>query len=107
MLSLAILLNNKRMVRIAGLEWNELAKSLLASLFGGVATMFTLRHLPLGATHTANVLRLLVGGTVWFVVISAILLLTRSALPAVVLRRKAKPAPSTVPVMETSDAPDR
>lgn len=107
MLSLAVLLNNKGMVRIAGLEWNELAKSLLASLLGGVATVFTLRHLPFGATHVANVLRLLVGGTVWLVVIAATLLLTRSTLPAVVLRRKAKPAPATVSVMEASDAPDR
>lgn len=106
-LSLAFLLNHKRMVRIAGLEWIELAKSLLASLLGGVAATLALRHLHLSSTRIADVLRLVAGGVVWFVVIAAVLLLTKSALPAVILRRKAKPVVVAEPVTEATDAPDR
>lgn len=105
MLSLAFLLNHKRMVRIAGLEWLEIAKALLASVLGGVATHVALHHLPLGTTRIADMFRLLAGGTVWLIVIAAMLLLTKSALPAVILRRKAKPA--AVPIVEATDAPDR
>jgi putative peptidoglycan lipid II flippase len=50
--------------------------------------VLTLRVLPLGATHAANLIRLVAGSVVWLIVVAAVLLATKSSLPNAVLRRK-------------------
>jgi putative peptidoglycan lipid II flippase len=90
MIALAVLLHMKRMVSLADLGWGELAKALLAAACSGVAVMLALWVLPLGGTHIANLLRLVLGSAIWLVVVAGILLLTKSSLPAAVLRRGAK-----------------
>jgi putative peptidoglycan lipid II flippase len=107
MIALVVLLNRKGMVRVADLDWNELGKSSLAAILGGCAAAFSLRYLPQGVTFATALLRLATGTGAWFVVVIVVLLLTRSALPDVVLRRKAKSAPAAVPLVEASDAPDQ
>lgn len=107
MIALVVLLNRKDMVRVADMEWSELGKSLLAAILGGCAAAFSLRYLPQGATFATALLRLAAGTAAWLVVVVVVLLLTRSALPNVVLRRKAKPTPAAVPLTEATDAPDR
>ena len=106
MISLAVLLDRKRMVPIAGLEWVELAKAAFASLLGGFAAHASLGYLPAANTFAESLERLLVGGTLWFVVIAVVLLLTKSALPNVILRKKAPPA-TIAPLTEPADAPDQ
>jgi putative peptidoglycan lipid II flippase len=88
MISLAVLLHVKRMVSLAELGWSEIAKALVSSICGGVAVVLTLRVLPLGATHAANLIRLIVGTVVWLAVAAAVLIATKSSLPNAVLRRK-------------------
>jgi putative peptidoglycan lipid II flippase len=106
MIALAVLLHMRGMVSLAGLEWRELGKALVASLAGGAAATFALHELPLGATHTDNFVRLVIGSAAWLVVIAAVLMGLRSALPAAVLRRKSAAAQPTISNEET-DAPDR
>lgn len=109
MISLAVLLNRKGMVPVAGLEWGELAKSLFAAISAGFAASEVLGHLHLGTGHVANLVRLAVGSALWFAVAVGILLLTRSSLPNVVLRRKKPAAPADMQPLEVeaADAPDR
>jgi len=107
MIALVMLLHRKGMVRITGLEWPELGKALAAAVLGGVTAAYTLRFLPQEASFIHALLRLATGTGMWFAVVIVVLLMTRSSLPASILRRNAKIRPSTVPVMETSDAPDR
>jgi anti-sigma factor RsiW len=94
------------MVRLEGLEWRELGKALVAALAGGAAATFALHELPLGNTHTDNFVRLVIGSAAWLLVIAAVLMGLRSALPAAVLRRKAAAVQPTTPD-EAADAPDR
>lgn len=107
MIALVVLLDRKGMVRVTDMEWSELGKSALAAVLGGCAAAFSLRYLPQGGTFITALLRLATGTVAWLVVVVVVLLLTRSALPAVVLRRKTKPASVTVPSTEITDAPDR
>ncbi len=89
MVALAILLHRKRMVSLAELEWPELGKALLAAIASGAAIALTMHVLPVGTTHTANLLRMLLGSCVWLAVALGVLIASGSALPRAVLRRKA------------------
>ena len=106
MIALAILLHMRRMVSLAELEWSELGKALLASLCSGAVISLALHALPLGASHIANMIRLVIGSAIWLAVVIAVLYATRSALPNAVLRRKKVTAPTAV-AKEPADAPDR
>lgn len=88
MVALAVLLHRKRMVSLAELEWLEMGKALLAALAGGLAIFVAERVLPLGSTHTANLLRIVLGSCVWLGVVLGMLVATGSALPRAILRRK-------------------
>jgi putative peptidoglycan lipid II flippase len=88
MIALAVLLHLRRMVSLAQLEWSELGKALIATLCSGAAMAYALRALPLSDSHTANLIRLVVGSAVWLLTSLAILLGTRSTLPHALLRKK-------------------
>lgn len=107
MIALVTLLNRKGMVRITGLEWPELAKAFIAAVLGGLTAAYSVRFLPQQASFLHALVRLAAGTVVWFVVVVAVLLLTRSSLPKSILRRKAKPVAAAVPVIEAPDDPDR
>jgi putative peptidoglycan lipid II flippase len=88
MVALAVLLHRRRMVSLMGLEWGELGKALLATLCSGIGALLVLRVVPLGSSHTASFVRLLVSSIVWLAIAAGVLLLTRSALPNAILRRR-------------------
>ena len=87
--ALAVLLHRKRMVSIAELEWDELARSLLASVIG-CAAILVLRHLlPAATTHMESFFQILAGSLLWLAAILAVLKITGSKLPDAILRRSA------------------
>ena len=89
MIALVVLLHRKRMVSIAELDWTELGKALAAAVCSGVVAGWVIHIVPLGGTHVANLLRLLLGSAVWLAIAVGVLLATRSALPNAILRRRA------------------
>jgi len=103
--ALAVLLHKRRMVSLAELEWSELAKALLATLVSAAAIVFTLRALPLGSTHMANFVRLVVGTAVWLIAVLVILFGTKSALPQALLRRR-KTSAAPIATSPAADSPD-
>ena len=88
MVALAVLLHRRRMVSLVGLEWAELGRALLAAVCSGVGALLVLHTLPPGSSHTDSFVRLLAGSIIWLVIAAAVLLLTRSALPNAILRRR-------------------
>ncbi len=89
MLALAVLLHRKRMVSLAEMNYPELGKALLAACLSGVCVAVTLRSVPPGSTHVANLLRIVFGSVVWLLSAYGVLLATRSDLPHAMLRRRA------------------
>ncbi len=89
--TLAVLLQRKGMVRLAGLEYSELARTLLAAALSAASLVALVRVLP-AAGHLGNdALTLAVGTLVWAAVSFAVLRLTGSALPGQVWARVRKP----------------
>jgi putative peptidoglycan lipid II flippase len=97
-LTIAVLLHQRRMVSLAGLDYEELGRCLLAALASGAgvwAIVWSLRGLfgYLGWSHLPAQIRwtdlgMLVAGTlVWAVVAKWILEKTGSALPRVAMKR--------------------
>lgn len=102
-LTLALLLHKRRMVSLAGLDYAEMGRCLLASCAGGAAAWFVswfvafafaglFRHLPrVAELHRARALSdtlVLAGGlAVWTLVAMWILEISGSALPRVAMRR--------------------
>jgi putative peptidoglycan lipid II flippase len=86
--SLALLLNKKRLVSLAHLEFAELTRALAAAIIAYFATAYVTHWLPAVSTHRADILTLIAGSIVWAVVALVVLLLLRSKLPTQVLRRK-------------------
>jgi putative peptidoglycan lipid II flippase len=91
-LTLAILLHRNKLVSLAGLEYGELARALLAALiaFAGTAWVVnqttSLFHLHRG--HPTDIISIAIGTTTWAILAAATLLATRSTLPNQLLRRK-------------------
>jgi putative peptidoglycan lipid II flippase len=96
--TLAVMLDRRRMVKLSGLEYAELAKSLLAAIVS-FAAIYAVRHAILaeeGSTAIGrlnDLLLLLAGTAVWGAVSFAVLKATRSRLPNQLLARfRRKPA---------------
>lgn len=92
---LAILLHKKRLVSLAHLQWDELAKSTGAALLAGGATWLAVRHL--GAPHGWSAWKqdlwvIAAGSVVWAAVSGGVLFASGSKLPQQLLNRKAAPA---------------
>jgi putative peptidoglycan lipid II flippase len=88
-LTLAFLLNRRRMVPLAGLNRPELARSLLAAAVSFAGTALLLWALPhaQSQTYLGDLLALALGGLVWAALCYAVLRLTGSTLPAQMLKR--------------------
>lgn len=89
--ALAVLLHRKRMVSVAELPWPEIGKAGLAALASGLLAVLLLHATPASTSHAANLLRLLFGSLVWFVAAGAVLVVSGSALPAAILRKRQVP----------------
>jgi putative peptidoglycan lipid II flippase len=88
---LAVLLHRRRMVSLAGLEYTELARALLAALvsFAALVALRTMVH----TTSRLHELALLAGATVvWLAVSMLVLRLSGSSLPGQLMERLGKQA---------------
>ena len=90
--SLAVLLHRKRMVSVAELEFAELGRSLAAAVAASAAAWLLRSALPAAHTHTASLLQLLGGSVFWLAIVFAMLRITGSRLPEIILRRGRKAA---------------
>ena len=85
--TLAVLLQRKRLVSVLHLEYVELGRSLAATAAAFAAAAVALHFLPAVATHRGDILVIAAGSVVWAGVAGAVLVLSGSRLPAQVLRR--------------------
>ena len=99
---IAVLLHQRRMVSLAGLDYSELGRCLLAALAGGVGVSGTLwavgralgwlvgylelTHLR-GQVRWTDLIVLLAGTLVWLIIAKWVLEKTGSALPRVMMKR--------------------
>jgi putative peptidoglycan lipid II flippase len=88
--TLAILLHRKHLVSLLHLEYAELARALLAALVAYIAAYGLARALPRTPGHTGDILTVIAGTFAWLVAAFTILVVTRSKLPAQILRRKSR-----------------
>ncbi|MGB0124824.1 MAG: murein biosynthesis integral membrane protein MurJ [Silvibacterium sp.] len=89
-LTLAVMLHRRKMVSLAGLEYPELLRSVIAA---GVtyAALVALRHYAPTTSRLRELELLLVASVIWVGISAGILKLTGSALPQQLLGRFAKP----------------
>jgi len=87
-----LLLNHKRLVRLADLEFGELGRALLAAALAWAAAATATRFLPPVSTHARDALTIAVASLAWAVAALATLLATGSALPRQLLRARKAPA---------------
>jgi putative peptidoglycan lipid II flippase len=83
---LAILLDRRGMVPLAGLEYGELMRSLLASAVS-FAALLALRHFVSSTSRLHELLLLVAATCVWVVVAGTVLKLTGSKLPDQLIQR--------------------
>jgi putative peptidoglycan lipid II flippase len=86
--SLAILLHRKRLASMMHLEFGELGRALVAAVVGYFAAVGMVRVLPPAVNHAGDGLTIGAGSLVWAMAALGTLVVTRSKLPAQLLRRK-------------------
>lgn len=84
--TLAVLLHRKRMVSLGGLEYPELARSLLAAAIAWAA-LVALRHFAPTASRLWELALLVAATVIWVGVSAAVLKITGSGLPEQLLSR--------------------
>ncbi len=92
--SLAVLLHRRRMVSLAGLDYAELGRCLLAAMVSGagVGVVFwwlggALHRAAPGRTQWIDLVVLVAGSALWVVIVKWVLEKTGSALPRVAMKR--------------------
>jgi putative peptidoglycan lipid II flippase len=88
-LTLAVLLDRRRMVPLRGLEYSELLRSLLAAV-AICAALLALRHFVPAASRLHELLLLLAASILFTLIAYAVLKLTGSALPNQLIARFSK-----------------
>jgi putative peptidoglycan lipid II flippase len=78
--TLAVLLDRKKLVHFADLEWAEFCRALLAAIVAGTGAWFCAHALRLPQNHMADLITLAVGSLVWAALAAATLHLTGSKL---------------------------
>ena len=86
--TLAVLLQRKRLVLFSNLEFAELARALVAACIAFVAAYGLVHALPPVSTHRGDFLVLASGSTAWGLAALVVLIVTGSKLPKQILRRK-------------------
>jgi putative peptidoglycan lipid II flippase len=97
-MGLAFLLHGKGLVPLRGLEYAEMAKSLLAAIVSFGVLFAVVRLLPRSGSFPHDLLQLACGTTVWLLSAWVILRLFHSSLPNQLIsrfrsRRAANPSP--------------
>lgn len=88
--TIAILLHRRRMVSLAGLEYKEILRSVLAAAIGYAALSAMLRYMPHATSRLYELGLLVVATIVWLAISGVILKATGSALPGQLLARFSK-----------------
>jgi putative peptidoglycan lipid II flippase len=88
-LAMVILLDRKRLVRVAELQWGEISKVGLTAAIAGAAAWYVVRFVPVAASRRDDLLSLAIATAVWAGVVGLGLKLTRSDLPSALRRKKA------------------
>jgi putative peptidoglycan lipid II flippase len=86
--TLTVLLHRKRLVSLLHIDYPELGRALLAAIVAFIAAYGLVHALPPTSTHKGDLITLTAGTAAWGVAALVILLITRSKLPAQILRRK-------------------
>ena len=86
--TLAVLLQRKRLVLFTHLEFAELARALAAACIAFVAAYGLVHTLPPVSTHRGDFLVLAAGSAAWALAALTILTVSGSKLPSQILRRK-------------------
>jgi putative peptidoglycan lipid II flippase len=85
-ITLAVLLNKRRMVPLAGLEYAELLRSTLAAVLS-LAALFAFGRYVHTTSRLYELLLLAAATLIWLAISTAVLKLTGSALPSQLLSR--------------------
>ncbi len=93
-ITLAILLDRRKMVALSGLEFKELARSALAALAAFGAIYLVARVMPPAGGRWNDLWLLLVATAAWFAVSAAVLQLTGSNLPKQLIDRFQRRSPA-------------
>jgi putative peptidoglycan lipid II flippase len=92
LVSLALLLHYKKLVRLGGMRWGELGKAALVSVIAGALSFEVAKAVPLATSgrgsRIADLLRIALVSVTWAAAVAAGLWLTRSELPGDLRRRK-------------------
>jgi putative peptidoglycan lipid II flippase len=86
--ALAVLLHRKHLVSLAHLEFDEFGRTTVAAVLALLAAGAAARELPPVTTHAGDMGVLAAGSIVWAAAAFGTLLLTKSKLPAQLMRRK-------------------
>jgi putative peptidoglycan lipid II flippase len=86
--SLAYLLNRKRLVSFAHLEFAELSRAFLAAVIAYIATDAAAHFLPPVSTHPKDIVTIAAASVAWAAAATLTLLATGSSLPRQILRRR-------------------
>ncbi|MFZ0661679.1 MAG: lipid II flippase MurJ [Acidobacteriaceae bacterium] len=92
-LTLAVLLHRRRMVSLAGLEYPELARSIIAAVVV-YAALAALAHFAASTSRWRELGMLVAASILWIILSVAVLKLTGSTLPQQFLSRFTKPKPA-------------
>ena len=87
--TLAILLHKRYLVPLGGLNFCEIARSVAASAVAAAGVLALLRIAPARSTYFWDIVLLLAGSLVWAALGFAVLRISGSSLPNLLLRRKA------------------
>jgi putative peptidoglycan lipid II flippase len=88
--TLAVLLQRKRLVSLLHLEFGELGRALLAAIIAYIAADGLVHAMPVIRGHKGDFLTIAAGTIAWAFATLVMLLITRSTLPAQILRRKSR-----------------
>ncbi len=88
--TLAVLLQKKRLVSVLHLEFRELGRAFAAAVLSFGAAAGLVHYLPPVSTHGGDVLIIAAGSAAWLIVAGAVLVVSGSRLPAQVLRRRGR-----------------
>lgn len=79
-LTLAVLLQRRKMVDLSGLSYAEFARSAIAAAVSFAGVHLLLHYLPHRATHVGDAVQILCGGLVWLALTFAVLKISGSTL---------------------------
>jgi putative peptidoglycan lipid II flippase len=86
-LTLGVLLHARGLVRAEGIEWDELGRAGVAAIAGFEGAALCLRYLPVHPGYGGDFVLLAAGSLAWLGCGWAVLVGTKSKLPAQILRR--------------------